>query len=105
MLTLTAAEVDRIAKLGRLALTDDEKTRYARQLAAILDYADQLAQIDVEGIPPTATVLAVRSVLREGDAMSGQIDRRDALKNAPTTDGVSFIVQATLENEELRIEN
>jgi len=100
---LTVEEVERIAKLGRLNLTDDEKARYARQLSNILDYANQLAEIDVDNIPPTATVVPVRSVLRDGDTVSGQIDRADALMNAPVTEGESFVVQATqasLENSE-----
>ena len=97
---LTLDEVERIAKLGRLALTDEEKSRYARQLSAILDYANQLAQLDVEGIPPTATVLSVHSIMREGDGVAGQIDRNDALRNAPAADGQSFIVQATLDTGE-----
>jgi aspartyl-tRNA(Asn)/glutamyl-tRNA(Gln) amidotransferase subunit C len=94
---LTVEEVDRIARLGRLSLTDEEKTKYARQLSSILDYANQLAEIDVEGISPTATVLPVHSVMRDGDTVNGQIPREDALRNAPATDGESFIVQATLD--------
>lgn len=97
---LTVAEVERIAQLGRLALSDEEKARYARQLSAVLDYAAELENVDVEGIPPTASVLAVHGVMRVGDAVAGSLDRRDALANAPSTDGESFIVQATLGNEE-----
>ena len=93
---LTLADVERVALLGRLALTDDEKIRYAEQLSAVLDYAEQLANIDVEGIAPTATVLAVRSVMRAGDEVAGMIARKDALANAPKTDGASFEVQAAL---------
>ena len=73
--------------------------RYARQLSAVLDYAAQLANLDVEGIPPTATVIPIRSVMREGDAVYGSLPRADVLANAPNTDGVSFIVQATLDHE------
>jgi aspartyl-tRNA(Asn)/glutamyl-tRNA(Gln) amidotransferase subunit C len=97
---LTVAEVERIAQLGRLALSDEEKTRYAKQLSAVLDYAAELANVDVEGIPPTASVLAVHGVMREGDAVAGSLDRRDVLANAPSTDGESFVVQATLGNDE-----
>jgi aspartyl-tRNA(Asn)/glutamyl-tRNA(Gln) amidotransferase subunit C len=96
---LTAAEVERIALLSRLALTDDEKARFARQLSAVLDYATQLANLDVEGIPPTATVIPIRSVMREGDGVFGSLPRAEALTNAPSTDGVSFIVQAALDAE------
>lgn len=97
---LTVAEVERIAQLGRLALSDEEKTRYAKQLSAVLDYAAELGNIDVEGIPPTASVLSVHGVVREGDGVAGSLDRRDTLANAPSTDGESFIVQATLNNDE-----
>ncbi|MCS7056478.1 MAG: Asp-tRNA(Asn)/Glu-tRNA(Gln) amidotransferase subunit GatC [Thermoflexales bacterium] len=97
---LTVAEVERIAQLARLALSEEEKARYARQLSAILDYAAQLAELDVEGIPPTATVLAVHSVMREGDDVVAGLPRTDALRNAPDTDGVSFIVQATFDDED-----
>jgi len=92
---LSIADVERVAHLGRLSLTDEEKARYAEQLSAVLDYAQQLAEIDVEGIAPTATVLSVRSVMREGDEVAGTIARKDALANAPKTDGASFEVQAT----------
>ncbi len=92
---LTLADVERVAHLGRLALTDEEKARYAEQLSAVLDYAEQLANIDVEGIAPTATVLSVRSVMREGDEVADMLVRRDALANAPKSDGASFEVQAT----------
>ncbi len=98
---LTVAEVERIAHLGRLALSEDEKARYARQLSAVLDYAAELANVDIEGIPPTASVLAVHGVMRASDAVAGSLDRRDVLANAPTTDGESFVVQATLANDEL----
>lgn len=97
---LTLADVERVALLGRLALTDDEKSRYAEQLSAVLDYAEQLANIDVEGIAPTASVLSVRSVLREGDEVSGTMTRKDALANAPKTDGTSFEVQATFGDQD-----
>jgi aspartyl-tRNA(Asn)/glutamyl-tRNA(Gln) amidotransferase subunit C len=97
---LTIAEVERIAQLGRLELTDEEKARYARQLSAVLDYAAQLASIDVEGIPPTATVLPVHNVMREGDVVFGALPRSKALANAPSTDGESFIVQATFDDSQ-----
>jgi aspartyl-tRNA(Asn)/glutamyl-tRNA(Gln) amidotransferase subunit C len=99
-LTLSAAEVEHIARLARLSLSEDELARYARQLSAILDYASQLAGLDIEDIPPTATVLPVHSVMREGDEVRMGLPRADALRNAPDTDGVSFVVQATFGDEE-----
>ncbi len=92
---LTSAEVDNIARLARLTLSDDEKTRFASQLSAILDYAAELASVDVSGIAPTATVSPALSVMRQGDAVDGTLPRKDVLANAPATDGLSFVVQAT----------
>jgi aspartyl-tRNA(Asn)/glutamyl-tRNA(Gln) amidotransferase subunit C len=97
---LTIAEVERVALLGRLDLSEDEKARYARQLSAVLDHAAQLASVDVAGIPPTATVLPLRSVMRADDHSSVGLSRADALANAPNTDGASFIVQATFGDDE-----
>jgi aspartyl-tRNA(Asn)/glutamyl-tRNA(Gln) amidotransferase subunit C len=95
---LTEAEVDRIAHLARLSISPEERARYARQLSAILDYAAELAVIDVDGIPPTATLSPVRSVMRETDVVCGSLDRADVLANAPASDGLSFAVQATFED-------
>ncbi len=100
MAHLTAEEVEHIALLGRLSLTEEEKARYAQQLSAVLDYAVELASIDVEGIPPTATVLAAHNIMRQDDLPSLSIERDDALKNAPRTDGISFEVQATFEDRD-----
>ena len=100
MARLTVAEVDHIALLARLSLTDEEKARYAQQLSAVLDYAAELSAIDVEDIPPTATVLAAHNVMRSDDETCCSVPREDALRNAPRTDGVSFEVQATFGDTE-----
>ena len=100
MAHLTVEEVDHIALLARLSLTGEEKARYAQQLSAVLDYAAELAAIDVEGIPPTATVLSVHNVMRAPDVAGVSIARDDAMKNAPRSDGASFEVQATFDNKD-----
>ena len=97
---LTVEEVDHIALLARLNLTEEEKARFAQQLSAILDYAAELAGIDVADIPPTATVLAAHNVMRPSDEVCCSIPREDALRNAPRTDGASFEVQATFADSE-----
>jgi aspartyl-tRNA(Asn)/glutamyl-tRNA(Gln) amidotransferase subunit C len=97
---LSPEQVDRIALLARLEITDEEKALYAKQLSAVLAYADQLAQVNVDGIAPTATVLPVRSVMRPGDEAAPSMPRDLVLKNAPRTDGMSFEVPATLSDEE-----
>jgi aspartyl-tRNA(Asn)/glutamyl-tRNA(Gln) amidotransferase subunit C len=99
MARLTVAEVDHIALLARLFLSDEEKARYAQQLSAVLDYAAELTAIDVEGVPPTASVLAVHNVMRAQDQPRPSLPREDALANAPRTDGESFEVQATFKDD------
>ena len=90
---LSLEEVEHIAELARLALTDDEKARYREQLSAILDYANRLQAIDTDDIPPTASVLPVDTVLREDVARPGT-PRADLLDNtADQADGM-FRVEA-----------
>jgi aspartyl-tRNA(Asn)/glutamyl-tRNA(Gln) amidotransferase subunit C len=95
-LKLTLAQVEHIAELARLSLSDDEKTLYQEQLSAILEYAERLQALDTSAIPPTATVLPLRSVTRAdqpGDSMSCE----DVLANAPQVEADSFRVQAVMD--------
>lgn len=82
---LTVSEVDAIASLARLALTDDERELFAQQLGDILEYVRQLQGIDTSGVPPTASVLAGHAASRE-DVVAPSLERDAALANAP--DGV-----------------
>ena len=93
---LTLAQVEHIAELARLALSDDEKARYQEQLSAILDYAERLQAIDTSTIPPTATVLPLRNVMR-ADEPRDSMSREDVLANAPQTEADCFRVQAVLD--------
>jgi aspartyl-tRNA(Asn)/glutamyl-tRNA(Gln) amidotransferase subunit C len=80
---LSQADVDRIAALARLELTDDERARFATQLSAILAYADQVQQADTTGVVAAAGTSAPRS--RE-DALRPSLDRDDVLAQAPAAD-------------------
>ena len=82
MSALTIADVERIAALAHLDLTADEKTRFAKQLADILDYAQQLQQVETGGVPATAHVLAAGGVERE-DALRPSLTPQQAVANAP----------------------
>ncbi|RMF29863.1 MAG: Asp-tRNA(Asn)/Glu-tRNA(Gln) amidotransferase subunit GatC [Chloroflexi bacterium] len=93
---LTLAEVEHIAELARLALTDEEKALYQEQLSAILDYAARLQELDTEAIPPTATVLPLRSVMRPDEPRPSP-PREEILANAPDVEEGCFRVQAVLE--------
>ncbi len=79
--SLTRAEVERIAELARLALTGDEVELFARQLGDILSYVEQIRELETSGVPPTTNVLN-RSVDRE-DLPHPPLPRELALANAP----------------------
>ena len=75
----------RIAQLARLALTDDEMTLYARQLADILAYAEQLQEVDTAGVAPTSHPLALTAALRR-DEVRPSLPRDESLRGAPEAD-------------------
>ena len=93
---LSIAEVEHIAELAKLGLTGEEKERFSEQLSAILEYAERLQELDTEAIPPTATVLPVRNVMRP-DEVSPSFPQEDMLANAPDEAEGCFRVQAILE--------
>ena len=82
MSSLTIADVERIAALAHLELTDDEKLLFTRQLADILNYAEQLQGVDTTGVPATAHVNAALGVERPDDPRPS-LGVEDALANAP----------------------
>jgi aspartyl-tRNA(Asn)/glutamyl-tRNA(Gln) amidotransferase subunit C len=95
-MSLTIAEVEHIAELARLGLTDVEKTLYRDQLSAILDYAAALQKVDTSAILPTATVLSLRNVMR-ADAVEPSLPQADVLANAPDVHEGYFRVKAILD--------
>jgi aspartyl-tRNA(Asn)/glutamyl-tRNA(Gln) amidotransferase subunit C len=94
---LTIAEVEHIAELARLSLTEEEKALYRDQLSAILDYAAVLQEVDTSAIPPTATVLPLQNVMR-ADVSVPSMSREDVLANAPDAYEGCFRVRAILDS-------
>lgn len=95
-MTLTLPEVEHIAELARLRLSEDEKARYREQLSAILDYFEQLRELDTADIPPTSSVLPPRSVLRLDEAKPG-LNLNELLQNAPDSEESQFRIPPVLE--------
>ena len=94
---LTRAQVQHIAELAKLKLTEEEIERMTPQLSAILDHAARLQELDTEAIPPTASVAPLQNVMRD-DQVAPSMPREDALANAPDKDehGEFFRVRAIL---------
>jgi aspartyl-tRNA(Asn)/glutamyl-tRNA(Gln) amidotransferase subunit C len=81
-MALTAKDVDHVAKLARLEISDAERELYAKQLNAVLEHAEGLKKVDVQGVPPTAHVLPLKNVWRE-DELRPSMPREEVLANAP----------------------
>ena len=93
---LTKEEVEKVANLARLEITETEKEAFSGQLSSILTYMEQLKGLNTEGVEPTATVLEQTNVFRE-DEVRPSLPADKALANAPgQTDGL-FTVPRILE--------
>jgi aspartyl-tRNA(Asn)/glutamyl-tRNA(Gln) amidotransferase subunit C len=82
---LTREEVAAIAALAHLQLDEAELDLFARQLGDILEYANQVQQIDTTGVPPTASLVS-RHTADRADAVRPSLDIADTLANAPDAD-------------------
>jgi aspartyl-tRNA(Asn)/glutamyl-tRNA(Gln) amidotransferase subunit C len=82
-MSLSADEVRKVADLARLELSDAELDPMARQLSAIIDYINQLQQVNTDGVEPLAHALDVHDVFRD-DAPAPSLSEDAALANAPS---------------------
>jgi len=94
---ITKEQVEHVARLARLEVSDDEKTVFARQLSGILTHIDQLKGLDTAGVEPTATVLPADNVFRE-DEVRPSLTQEQALANAPDQADGFFRVPKILED-------
>lgn len=83
---ISRADVEHVAELARLHLTDEELDRMQGQLSRILEAIAVLRDVDTSRVGPTATVLALENVMRDDDPRDG-ISREAALANAPLREG------------------
>jgi len=81
----TREDVERIARLARLELTEHEKTLLTPQLSSFLAYAEQVQQVATAGVPPTSHPLATVSAWRD-DVPQPSLDRTEAVAQAPEGD-------------------
>jgi aspartyl-tRNA(Asn)/glutamyl-tRNA(Gln) amidotransferase subunit C len=93
--SLTRAEVEHVARLARLALTDDELDSLTTELGAILEHAAQVSALDTAGVPPTAHPLPLVNVFR-ADSTRPSLPRDEVLAEAPAAAGGRFRVPRIL---------
>ena len=88
---ITRADVEHVAMLARLALTDDEIEQLTGELSAIVEYAAEVSALDTADVPPTAHPLPLVNVFRPDDPQPG-VDREEVLGQAPATEDGQFRV-------------
>ncbi len=88
--------IDHVAKLARLALTPEEKTRFSQQLGDVLHHIEQLGKVDVSNVEPTAHAFAVTNVWAEDVARPG-LAVQAALRNAPAQREQMIVVPKVVE--------
>ncbi len=93
---ITPEQVDYVAVLGRLHLTQEEKAKYLSQLDDILKYMDTLAEVDTENVQPMASPVELFNPLRD-DVVKPSLPIEAALSNAPSIEGTSFKVPKIIE--------
>ncbi len=89
-------QIRRIARLARINLTPDELEQFSTQLSDILNYVDQLSELNTEGVEPTTHPLKISNVFRP-DRAARSLSSQQALANAPRTHGDFFAVPKVLE--------
>jgi aspartyl-tRNA(Asn)/glutamyl-tRNA(Gln) amidotransferase subunit C len=86
---ISREEVLHVAKLARLALTEEEIERFRGQLSVILEAVGKVSELDLEGIPPTSHPLDLVNVFAD-DEPRPSLSRDEALANAPDPEGGFF---------------
>ena len=94
-MNLTNADVEKVALLARLQLTADEVEMLTTQLGQVLEYIQQLEEIDTDGVEPLAHALDLQNVFAE-DHLVASLPRAEALASAPKADDEYFLVPAVL---------
>ena len=95
---ITRDDVAHVAKLARLAVSDEELDLFTEQLAAVLDHARDVESLDVGDVPPTAHPLPLKNVLRP-DVPLPSLDRAEVLAVAPAVEDDRFAVPPVLGEE------
>jgi aspartyl-tRNA(Asn)/glutamyl-tRNA(Gln) amidotransferase subunit C len=88
-------QVRKVAHLARLELTEAEEEQFTRELGSILEYVEQLQELDTDNVPPTTRAIDVSNITRN-DKLETYPNRESLLDNAPEQDGDYFKVPKIL---------
>ncbi len=95
-MAISRGDVEHAAQLARLELSAEEVERFTRQLDAILEYVDQLKELDTEKVEPRISAAAAGNVFRADEPRPG-LGQDVTLSEAPSTDGEHFLVPPIIE--------
>jgi aspartyl-tRNA(Asn)/glutamyl-tRNA(Gln) amidotransferase subunit C len=95
-MSITAEEIERIAKLAKLEFSQDEKEQFRQEFGKILTYIEKISEVDVEGVEPLASIEGLENVSRN-DEMVPSLSAQEALSNAPRHNEVFIKVPKVLE--------
>lgn len=90
-MALTRSQVEHVARLARLSLSEEEKGAFTEQLSRILEHVESLNRLDTTDVPPTYHAVALQNVLRE-DKPHTSLDREKVLAQAPEAEAGCFKV-------------
>jgi aspartyl-tRNA(Asn)/glutamyl-tRNA(Gln) amidotransferase subunit C len=88
---ISREEVEHVARLSRLHFDEDELARLQPELGKIIDYVQQLAELDLSGLEATSHAMALRNVLRPDEPRNG-LSHDDAMANGPDIERGQFVV-------------
>ncbi len=89
-------EIEKVASLARLELTEQEKGEYTRQLTDIIEYVEKIKELDTSAIEPADHITDVKNVFRK-DLVKKSLDRDAIEKNAPSFENGHFVVPKIIE--------
>jgi len=95
-MSVTITDVDNISKLAKLKFTDDEKVKLQRDLNKILEYIDQLNELNLDDVEPLENINETENILRKDETVKW-LTTEEALKNAPARTGKFFKVPKVLD--------
>ena len=96
---ISPEQARQVAKLSRLALSEERLTKFSTQLESILEYVAKINEVDLEGVEPMAHALPLHNVLRD-DVVEPSLPLEKVLTNAPETDGPFFKVPKVIGGDE-----
>lgn len=97
MKEITKDQVEELAKLARLGLTEDEKKSLAKEMTAFLNYVEMLQEVDTKNIKSTNETTGLRNVYRKDEIKDCNITPEDLLANVPELEGTFIKVKKVLE--------